>query len=278
MFQGEALKETRKALPKSKSLIGFVGGPWTLFSYAVAGKIDNLKAIDNLKTTDASKATDATNASKATDATKPMQPTDATKASKATDATDATNATDAQRDAKTSLPLLSPFNEILLPLLEKNIALQLESGAELVMIFDTSAGNLSPFCFREFVYPALSFLTSRFPHQLGYYTKACSSEVLAQVASLDFAGLGLDHRFELSKELQSPSKPKKGFLQGNFDPSLMLLKKKEFEWQVRKYLEPFQKMSLENRRGWVCGLGHGVLPPTPEENVKCFIKWVREVF
>ena len=36
-FQAEALKITREVLPKDKSLIGFVGGLWTLFVYACEG-------------------------------------------------------------------------------------------------------------------------------------------------------------------------------------------------------------------------------------------------
>ena len=37
LFQGEALRATRELLPSDRSLIGFVGGPWTLFVYAVVG-------------------------------------------------------------------------------------------------------------------------------------------------------------------------------------------------------------------------------------------------
>ena len=33
LFQYEAISLTRKQLPQSKSLVGFVGGPWTLASY-----------------------------------------------------------------------------------------------------------------------------------------------------------------------------------------------------------------------------------------------------
>ncbi|HRO68113.1 MAG TPA: uroporphyrinogen decarboxylase family protein, partial [Pseudobdellovibrionaceae bacterium] len=36
-FQGQALKCTREVLPANKSLIGFVGGLWTLFVYSVEG-------------------------------------------------------------------------------------------------------------------------------------------------------------------------------------------------------------------------------------------------
>src|SRR5947207_12763882 len=37
LFQGEAMRATRELLPADRSLIGFVGGPWTLFVYAVDG-------------------------------------------------------------------------------------------------------------------------------------------------------------------------------------------------------------------------------------------------
>ena len=33
-FQGEAIERTIERLPEEKSLIGFVGGPWTLIAYA----------------------------------------------------------------------------------------------------------------------------------------------------------------------------------------------------------------------------------------------------
>ena len=33
-FQGEAIERTIERLPNEKSLIGFVGGPWTLIAYA----------------------------------------------------------------------------------------------------------------------------------------------------------------------------------------------------------------------------------------------------
>src|SRR5439155_10464440 len=49
LFQGEALRLTRSALPDDKSLIGFVGGPWTLFVYAVEGTHKNVsRAISDM--------------------------------------------------------------------------------------------------------------------------------------------------------------------------------------------------------------------------------------
>jgi len=37
LFQGKAMQATRELIPSDRSLIGFVGGPWTLFVYAVEG-------------------------------------------------------------------------------------------------------------------------------------------------------------------------------------------------------------------------------------------------
>src|ERR1043165_7044055 len=51
LLQGEAMKETRALLPAEKSLIGFVGGPWTLFVYAVEGSHKNVDtAAEEIKT------------------------------------------------------------------------------------------------------------------------------------------------------------------------------------------------------------------------------------
>ena len=37
LFQGDAMRATRERLSDDRSLIGFIGGPWTLFVYAVEG-------------------------------------------------------------------------------------------------------------------------------------------------------------------------------------------------------------------------------------------------
>ena len=53
---------------------------------------------------------------------------------------------------------------------------------------------------------------------------------------------------------------------------------KDFKKSLDNYLEPFKTLSSEERKGWVAGLGHGVLPKTPEDNVKYYVDRVREVF
>jgi uroporphyrinogen decarboxylase len=224
-FQEEALRATREILPKDKSLIGFVGGPWTLFTYACEGGHSGSLNI-----------------------------------------------------AKSyPLSFYQSFMNTLIPLLKKNIELQLRGGAELVMIFDTAAGELDPMTYRRFCVPALLELAKAFPNQLGYYSKGtqCVHVDMLKSSDVNWAGFGIDHRWDLAGELKTH---KQGFLQGNFDQALLFQESSDFKKTLDLFLKPLSELSVEQRAGWVCGLGHGVLPKTPEANVKHFVERVRDYF
>jgi uroporphyrinogen decarboxylase len=224
-FQKIAMQITRERLPKSKGLIGFVGGPWTLFVYAIEGS--HIGSLTQTK--------------------------------------------------KHLYDLWPKFCEIITPFLIANIQLQFEGGADVVMIFDTAAGELSPQLYTEKVVPQLKLISEAYPNKLGYYAKGATPDhFLSPIfLNLNWAGRGLDHRHDLRKVLKDN---RKGFVQGNFDQSLLHLDNSDFEKVFRNYLEGFKSLSISERAGWVCGLGHGVLPKTPEKNVKRFVEIVREVF
>ena len=219
LFQGEALRETRAILPGDKSLIGFVGGPWTLFVYAVEGTHKSAEhALKELK-------------------------------------------------------LFEQFCETLVPLLIRNIEFQLANGAEVVMVFDTAAGELAPEAFKNVVVPQLERLTLSFPSRLGYYSKGTNRDHLNHSLFTGgmWAGIGVDHYWDLPNAFQMfPN----GFVQGNFDQNLLLSSREEFKRHLEQFLSPLIE---HDRAGWICGLGHGVLPKTPEENVRLFVNTVREV-
>jgi uroporphyrinogen decarboxylase len=219
-FQGEAMRATRERLPNDRSLVGFVGGPWTLFVYAVEG-----------------------------------------------------SHTGSLTASKKLLSLFSRFCEAIVPLLARNIELQLESGAELVMIFDTAAGELPPGIFQTEVVPQLQIVTRSDSTRIGYYSKGTQPAHLRHplFTAGDLAGVGVDSRWQMSEALDLF---RKGFVQGNFDQALLLSERDEFKQRLIRYLEPLRE---QDRAGWICGLGHGVLPGTPEDNVKLFVDTVREV-
>jgi uroporphyrinogen decarboxylase len=220
LFQGEALRLTRNLLADHKSLIGFVGGPWTLFVYAVAGTHKNVSALAH------------------------------------------------------QMDLFARFCDRLVPLLVRNIELQLEAGAEVVMVFDTAAGELPPEIFRAEVLPQLERVSKAFPARLGYYSKGTTREHLnhASIVNGGWAGIGIDHNWDLGEAFELFPH---GFIQGNFDQRLLLTGPEELKRNLDGFLQPLLR---QDRTGWVCGLGHGVLPGTPEENVRSFVETVREVF
>lgn len=220
LFQGEAVRATRARLPEDRSLIGFVGGPWTLFVYAVEGShAGSLTASKKL------------------------------------------------------LSLFPRFCEVMVPLLARSIELQLNNGAELVMIFDTAAGELPPEIFAAEVIPQLQFLTQKHSSRIGYYSKGTQPAHLRPFLFTQggLAGIGVDYRWDMSEALgMFPH----GFVQGNFDPALLLCEPDELRARLHRYLSP---LVTHECRGWICSLGHGVLPGTPEENVRIFVETVREV-
>ncbi|MCB1173727.1 MAG: uroporphyrinogen decarboxylase [Leptospiraceae bacterium] len=223
-FQKKAVQLTRSMLPTDKSLIGFVGGLYTLFSYATVGKHNGREPL-------------------------PLMARDL-------------------RDA---------FLPILEELLVQNIELQLAGGAEIVMIFDTAAGSLSPHLFRDIVLPGLQRFVREFPGKIGYYALGVTRDHHSMLSNLKgLAGYGMDHRFAIEHSLAENEGQK--FIQGNFDQSLLFLNTSDFERCFREWLAPIKELAVEERAGWVCGLGHGVLPGTPEKHVRLFVEKIRETF
>lgn len=222
-FQKEAMKLTREKLPQNKSLIGFVGGPWTLFVYAVEGSHAGSLI-----------------------------------------------------QSKKNIQLFFKFSEMIEQFLIKNIELQFAGGADIVMIFDTAAGEVSPTFFKTFLQPVLSRLVNKFPNKLGYYSKGTQNSFFNDdFKNLPLAGQGYDHRCDLPEILKQN---RRGFVQGNFDQSLLHMENSEFKKMLAVYMNEMKELSVEQRAGWVSGLGHGVLPKTPEKNVKDFVEIIRKEF
>lgn len=222
-FQAAAVSETRRLLPVDRGLIGFVGGPWTLFVYAMEGT--HVGALTQ---------------------------------------------------AKTSWPLYRRFADHVRPLVARMAQAQLEAGADLVMVFDTAAGDLSPSAFRQHVAPDLQALASALPHRLGYYARGLHPSHFADQGATSigpWAGLGIDWRWDLADVLTDGRR--RGFVQGNLDPSILHLSGAALTRALDEFLDPIASLSPEERRGWICGLGHGVLPGTPEASVKAFVNALR---
>ena len=229
-FQAEAISRLRSRLDRSRSLIGFVGGPFTLYAYAVAGSHEGF-ARDTLGDPDGM--------------------------------------------------LYRGFVEQLQSLLAANMALQAHAGADCVAIFDTAAGTLTPDAFATQVVPPLQAVLREFrlrcPHTpVIYYSRDTGPAHWEALRAVAFQCLGIDWRHDLPGVLQAHQDH--WAIQGNIDPQWLLLPAAELESRLRSYFARVRALPPAARAAWVCGLGHGVLQQTPEENVHLALRVQREMF
>ena len=223
-FQGEAIERTIERLPKEKSLIGFVGGPWTLISYACNINKDSRQInLNNFQ--------------------------------------------------------IGLLDNVILPLLKENIKLQLNAGAEVVMIFDSAAHQLDEEDLNIYLEKTFNSLAKEFPNKVGYYAKdGINYETIIAKQDdheIDLAGMGLDSNIDIRDYFK---KTTNGFVQGNFSEHFLTLPHEEFLPKLDIFINQMSDLTPEDRAGWVCGLGHGVLKTTPQENVKEFVRRIREAF
>ncbi len=219
IFQKEAIQLTKSKLPDNKSLIGFVGGPYTLLKFAIGKK---------------------------------------NKVNFSNDSFD-----------------INFLKNTLIPLLIQNIKLQLDAGVEIVMIFDSGLGDIDPVNFENIYLDFLKNISQNFDNKVGYYAKGLENKIFNSLIELNFAGFGCDSSNDLINFLKIK---KKGFIQGNFDETKMLLNKDSLKDEIMKYCESLLQLNINERSGWICGLGHGINKETPEENVHLFIKTIRDNF
>lgn len=229
-FQADAMTLIRKALPESKGLLGFVGGPLTLFCYAVEGSHSGELA----------------------------------------------SARAGLRDGR-----FAGFNERLLDLLAENMALQARAGADTIAVMDTCGGEFDPETFATHAAPPLAGLLQRFQKlcpqtPVTYYSKGTGPDHWKALHDLPIAALGIDWRQDLPKTLVEYSS--RWAIQGNVDPEWLFLEPKDLERRLRELFTRVLALPSSARRGWVCGLGHGVLQHTPEDNVRLFLRVQREMF
>ena len=223
-FQGEAIERTIERLPDDKSLIGFIGGPWTLIAYAC-------------------------------------------------------NISKDSREINLNNFQIDILDNVILPLLKENIKLQLNAGAEVVMIFDSTAHQLAEEDLNIYLKKIFNVLAKDFPNKIGYYAKDGINyeTIIAQQddPEISLAGTGIDSNVDLRDYFK---KTTNGFVQGNFSEHFLTLPYDEFLSKLDIFINQMSKLNPEERAGWVCGLGHGVLKTTPQENVKEFVNRIRDSF
>jgi uroporphyrinogen decarboxylase len=149
---------------------------------------------------------------------------------------------------------------------------QVEAGAEVLQLFDSWAGSLSPAQFEQWVIAPTARLVAaikaRHPEVpvIGF-PKGAGGKLAAYARETGVDGLGLDETVDplwAAKEL-----PKRLPLQGNLDPLALIAGGSALEDAVARILDAFAE------RAHIFNLGHGILPDTPIAHVEQLIALVK---
>ncbi len=145
---------------------------------------------------------------------------------------------------------------------------QIDSGAQVVQMFDSWAGQLSPQDYDTFALPyqqrVFQQVKQTHPDTPLILLVSGSAGVLermgqsgADIVSVDWAVDMADARARLGKQVK---------VQGNLDPGVLFGSKQFIRDRI---LDTVRKAG---NWGHILNLGHGVLPETPEENVAFFFE------
>ena len=187
----------------------------------------------------------------------------------------------AQESARPRDGLYQGFNERLCELLAGNMALQARAGADCVAVFDTAAGTLIPAQFARHAAPPTGArrgaVSCACPHTpVIYYSRDTGPEHWEALGALDLQCLGVDWRHDLADTLMRADFAL--VRAGQYRSEWLLLPPAEMEPLVRSVFARVAALPAAVRAAWVCGLGHGVLPQTPEGNVHRLLQIQREMF
>jgi len=153
---------------------------------------------------------------------------------------------------------------------------QIRSGADLVQVFDTWAGEVSPEIFKSFIAPSLADLVSKLPKHVPktLYIKN-SSAYLNYLPGLGFDILSLDWKTDLLQAEELIFSQKKNTIkafQGNLDPLVLTLESSTpVETETLKLVKQADLLKVP----LVYNLGHGITPEAKVKNIKSLLQVIK---
>lgn len=145
---------------------------------------------------------------------------------------------------------------------------QVKAGADVVQVFDSWSGMLSPADFDAYALPYLKQIADAlsplcpvilFPKGSWY--------ALEQLSQTSASGIGIDWSVPANYARQQTAG--KITLQGNFDPAKLLTDPITIKKEVKQMIDSF------GVHRYIANLGHGILPNVPVDNAKAFVEAVK---
>lgn len=170
------------------------------------------------------------------------------------------------------------FHDIMSLLTESTceyLKMQSDAGADLLMLFDSWAGALTPTDYKKHILPHMRKLrefTRRIGKKLIYYPG--SNPQNASFIDTDICDvLHLDWHIDLEKFFsENKSLDHNLSFQGNLDPQALFADEKTIRERTKKILEFFEKKAPSKH---IFNIGHGLIPETPIESLKIVIDEIR---
>jgi uroporphyrinogen decarboxylase len=155
------------------------------------------------------------------------------------------------------------------------LSAQRAAGAQVLQVFDTWGGTLSPAMYREFSLPYLARIASELERGSGnertpliLFGKGNAGHLEA-LASSGCEGLGVDWTVTLEEAARRTHG--KVALQGNLDPAMLYGSPDAVRAQVRTTLDSYADGNGGSRDGHVFNLGHGLSPDMNPDHVAALV-------
>src|SRR4051794_23195619 len=145
---------------------------------------------------------------------------------------------------------------------------QVQAGADVIQIFDSWGGLLSPDDFENISLKYIRQIVEALKDEVLTIIFAKGSwYALENMAATGAQGLGIDWciRPQLAKKFAGNNVT----LQGNFDPAKLLSPIPVIEKEVKQMLKAFGKEK------YIANLGHGILPNVPVDHARAFVDTIK---
>src|SRR5690348_5876774 len=145
---------------------------------------------------------------------------------------------------------------------------QTKSGADVVQVFDSWAGSLSPEDFKRFEQPYLIQIADALQDDAPVILFPKGSwYALKDLSESSASALGID--WCISPKIAREMTQNKITLQGNFDPAKLLLPIDNIQKEVKKMVSEFGVQK------YIVNLGHGITPNIPVDHARAFVDAVK---
>lgn len=146
---------------------------------------------------------------------------------------------------------------------------QAKAGADVLQVFDSWSGCLSPADFKIFAQPYLLQIADELHHfaPVILFPKG-SWYALPELSKSNAAAIGID--WCISPEMALKLTNQNIVLQGNFDPAKLLLPITEIKKLVKEMINQF------GTQYYIANLGHGITPNIPVDHARAFVDAVKE--